>query len=275
MEYVPPHGKGAEPVDWPMGRPGAPVKMTEYDAWRAVECMALASHSEASGEPRDGLRSVAWTAGNRSRDGKGFTHPCKVVTSPAQYQGLDAEPYRSHVRAVAAGARPGRFVPRRDPGAMHDARLAAYEVLTASDADPTGGAKFFITKEAAAQKPKGHWARTFTRLAEFGTQIFLTDAGRKPAVDAPVAVAEAPKPTARMVHLASYKNDRYIDDGWEKLRRQFPQLARASEKRVVVDIPGKGTYIRLFAVLPDGADAAATCSQIKAGGGWCDVSGSA
>ncbi len=75
------------------------------------------------------------------------------------------------------------------------------------------------------------------------------------------------------VHLASYKLEANVHNGWLLMQAAYPDLlAGLSPRRVVADIPGKGTFVRLVAgPIPNQADAEALRRQFVMRGKYADV----
>lgn len=75
------------------------------------------------------------------------------------------------------------------------------------------------------------------------------------------------------VHLASYKLEANVHNGWLQMQAAYPNLlAGLSPRRIVADIPGKGTFVRLVAgPIPNQADAEALRRQFVKRGKYAHV----
>jgi len=72
------------------------------------------------------------------------------------------------------------------------------------------------------------------------------------------------------VQLASYRDVRNAERGWQVLQRDHGDVIGGLERRLVrVTLPGKGVYHRLFAAGLSSADADRVCRTLKARGAFC------
>lgn len=88
---------------------------------------------------------------------------------------------------------------------------------------------------------------------------------------APVAAAPAAG-GKHGIHLASYTSEAKAREGWDQLRRKFPDLAGLQPNIIRVDLGAKGIFFRLRAgPLASGQAAQAVCAKLKAGGQFCST----
>lgn len=74
------------------------------------------------------------------------------------------------------------------------------------------------------------------------------------------------------IHLASYASEAKAREGWDQLRRRFPDLASLQPDILRVDLGAKGIFYRLRAGSLASAQAAqSVCAKLKAGGQFCNA----
>lgn len=74
------------------------------------------------------------------------------------------------------------------------------------------------------------------------------------------------------IHLASYREERHLAEGWRALQGQHPSLAGLRARAVPADLGERGVYLRLLAGPFDTADdARRACRAIEAGSNWCAI----
>lgn len=150
-------------------------------------------------------------------------------------------PPASPVPAQQAALKPAAPVPA--PAAQTSPAPAPQPVALAP-------AKPVAPPPAAAPKP----------VAATSAPAVPSTASATPPVAAAAAGGKGPK-----VQLGSVKSEEAAQAEWNKLRRQFPELASLSLVTSKVDIAGKGTYVRVQAgPLADAAAASELCGTLKA-----------
>lgn len=89
-------------------------------------------------------------------------------------------------------------------------------------------------------------------------------------VPAAPAAATAKAAGAYTVHLASYRNRDGALAGWQTLRRAAAPLAALEPMYRAVDLPGRGSFVRVTAGhFADKAAAHSFCQTIKVAVGYC------
>lgn len=93
----------------------------------------------------------------------------------------------------------------------------------------------------------------------------------------PAAAKAPPKAVAaggkHGVHLASFASEAKAREGWEQLRKKFPDLAGLQPHIVRADLGAKGVFFRLSAgPLASAKAAGEVCAKLKAGGQYCKPS---
>ncbi|KPP83134.1 MAG: hypothetical protein HLUCCA04_03390 [Oceanicaulis sp. HLUCCA04] len=74
------------------------------------------------------------------------------------------------------------------------------------------------------------------------------------------------------IHLASYREERHLAEGWRALQGQHAALGRLQARYVEADLGERGVYLRLLAGPFDTADdAVQACRTIQASQDWCAV----
>ena len=74
------------------------------------------------------------------------------------------------------------------------------------------------------------------------------------------------------IHLASYSSEAKAREGWDQLRRRFPDLAGLQPNIMRVDLGAKGVFFRLRAGPFASSQAAqGVCAKLKAGGQFCST----
>jgi hypothetical protein len=74
------------------------------------------------------------------------------------------------------------------------------------------------------------------------------------------------------IHLASYREERHVAEGWRALQGQHASLSGLQARYVPADLGERGTYLRLVAGPFDNArEAASACRAIQAAQSWCAV----
>lgn len=126
---------------------------------------------------------------------------------------------------------------------------------------------------------KGEAFGTYVGMADGSlvtrVNTWLLTLNRVPAETAkapePVKMAEPPKPEpAKMaepdkrtiVYLASYRTEKQAQAGWKVLAKKSPILAKQQPVFNAVDLPKKGTWVRLYGLASDEAERAAICKQV-------------
>ncbi|MGY6660835.1 MAG: hypothetical protein ACXIVO_00800 [Glycocaulis sp.] len=102
-----------------------------------------------------------------------------------------------------------------------------------------------------------------------------------PVEDEEPSLALVPAPDARQqsllslmhgIHLASYREERHVAEGWRALQGQHASLSGLQARHVPADLGERGVYLRLVAGPFDNAqDAATACRAIQAAQNWCAV----
>ncbi|WP_170175484.1 hypothetical protein [Glycocaulis alkaliphilus] len=102
-----------------------------------------------------------------------------------------------------------------------------------------------------------------------------------PPVEEEPSLALVPAPDARQqsllslmhgIHLASYREERHVAEGWRALQGQHASLSGLQARHVPADLGERGVYLRLVAGPFDNAqDAATACRVIQAAQNWCAV----
>ncbi|SOD92013.1 hypothetical protein [Caenispirillum bisanense] len=85
------------------------------------------------------------------------------------------------------------------------------------------------------------------------------------------ATAAAPAAGGPAVHLASLRDDAGAAAEWASLQDRVPRLRDWAVRFEPVEIAGKGRFVRVLAVPPDGVDAAAACRALEKDGQYCRV----
>lgn len=101
-------------------------------------------------------------------------------------------------------------------------------------------------------------------------------AAAAPPAQPPFALDTAPGlPTkgARLVYLASYRSDANALRGWAVLKKRAAALSEAQPVTRSIDIPAKGTFVRLFAAVADDGLKSRICDAIKAEAADCGAGG--
>lgn len=80
--------------------------------------------------------------------------------------------------------------------------------------------------------------------------------------------AQVPAPGTAM-HLASYKGQSAAKRGWKILLGEYDELDPLSPLYVTVDVPGKGSVIRLYATGVAPAEISRICAALKAKKAYC------
>lgn len=171
-------GKGIFRVALP---DGAEQRITRFQAWREMRCLAYAAWAEARSEGRDGMLAVMQVIVNRTiADG----HPeniCAVVSQKGQFDamlGKKARPWLSAARHAE------RMVPAfsselegPDSTAAHGALALAWRLLTGQiGEDMTNGATFFATVELIEDRGSDIIAPNLEQAAVVGDHVFLRPA---------------------------------------------------------------------------------------------------
>jgi hypothetical protein len=84
----------------------------------------------------------------------------------------------------------------------------------------------------------------------------------------PTGGAKIPAPGTAL-HLASYKGESAAKRGWKILLGEYDELDPLSPLYVAVDVPGKGSIIRLYATGADEAGLSKICTALKAKKVYC------
>jgi N-acetylmuramoyl-L-alanine amidase len=119
---------------------------------------------EASGEPPEGRRAVAWTLVNRLK-GTGYGDTLAAVCLKA-YQFSSWDTPDSNRRRLAD-------TPDNDP-ILRDCEAAVDEAVNGTTTDPTGGATFYF---ATSMPQPPSWAASMTETATIGGQKFFKAMG--------------------------------------------------------------------------------------------------
>jgi hypothetical protein len=122
-----------------------------------------------------------------------------------------------------------------------------------------------------------YWARDEGTLlsAWDGGYLLLTRAAPAAALQGEIERSAKPMrrpPPSRPValHLSSEISEEAARDTWVKLQRSHPQLNGLESRYRLTDVPGKGRFVRLYAIT-DRERSATICRQLKARGQYCAV----
>jgi hypothetical protein len=97
------------------------------------------------------------------------------------------------------------------------------------------------------------------------------------ADDASLALVPRPEDVSGLslmhgIHLASYREERHVGEGWRALQGQHAILAGLQARAIPADLGERGVYLRLLAGPFDSAGEALTaCRAIQATQNWCAV----
>lgn len=151
------------------------------------------------------------------------------------------------------------------------ARIAAAEAQEADEptakpaAEPAASAPRFVSNPVVQALPsaKSKAKAAPSRVAGSASQrrMAATEAANQPAPAKPSA-------DTHLVQLGSWDSEALAKDGWQKLKRKFPQL---KDRDVVITealVNGK-TYFRVAAAGFGLSDARSMCRTVKSGGGGC------
>jgi len=164
--------------------------------------------------------------------------------------------------ALGACSLTGSGVRAATPDAQQAARLAATLTQAARNGDPV----------------LEHVTVEMTALEAAIARGVPADADQSSEPDAAAhALAEPPAAQSMIslmhaIHLASYREERHLADGWRALQGQHAALGGLQARYVEADLGERGVYLRLLAGPFDTAeDAVRACRTIQASQDWCAV----
>ena len=127
---------------------------------------------------------------------------------------------------------------------------------------PYLGGYFVLSRHAPEGAVRGAAQRSGGRH-DPGTAAAAAPAASRSADTAPMSGQAA-------LHLASDITEPAAAHSWKRLRAEHPELLGLKHRLIPTDIPGKGRYIRVYAIA-ERADAPRICAQIKKRGQYCAV----
>jgi hypothetical protein len=168
---------------------GAAARADDADGQR---CLAMIAYAEAAGEGDAGMAAVIRVVRNRIADGRFPDAACAVVAQKGQFQPVSMSP-----ALAAALADPALDAARALRVDTEEERRVLQRALALAgkpdDADPTGGAIFFVNPYVMdpANCP---WFARLKKTATIGAHVFLThyrpdEVAAGPAIDCATAGA--------------------------------------------------------------------------------------
>lgn len=241
---------------------------SEYSVRRAANTGALLPYSEAPAalgldQPPPSYETVAerLQAINKALEQKALTPRDHALERIAILDGLLPASPRERAAAVPA------LDPLVAPAYLgHVQKMRADGLITADEA---------ARERAAVERLAGPAGLPGAAAAPPAAAKAAPPQKPAPAKAAPAKDKKPAKPAkagggGHGIHLASYSSEARAREGWEQLRRRFPDLAGLQPRIERADLGAKGIFFRLRAGPLASAQAAqAVCTKLKAGGQSC------